>query len=103
MALDDVSALRLDHREHHLCGSAEKASAVNAGVWGLLPCQSRSVTDTPAFNWLSDSTSGVVQSALGLVGTVSAYCKWVRQQVSSSSSRSSDANSSFLDEGGSAS
>ena len=44
------------------------------------------MTKTLAFQWLPCQAPGVIGSALGLVGPVSVYCDWVRENVGSATS-----------------
>ena len=47
----------------------------------LYPGRVIPVTYTLALQWLSCRAPGVIRSALGLVGTVSVYCDWLRFKV----------------------
>ena len=50
-------------------------------AWGIYPGRVIPVTSKLAFQWLPCQASGVIGSTLGLVGTVAAYCDWVRKKV----------------------
>ena len=45
---------------------------------GIFPCRVIPVTYKLALQWLPCQVSGVIGSALGMVGLVSVYCDWVR-------------------------
>ena len=71
--------LRLPPRERKIRGS-------NHACDGIFWIESYQGRKKMALQWLPCPAPGVIGSALGLVGSVSVYCDWVRQKVGSATS-----------------